>query len=58
MDVGGSNQAYGSVVNSLGPLHGSLSGLQADGMPSLPTSEQGLTSSDLLENGKLGKVRA
>lgn len=57
MDVEGSNQACGTVVNSLGPLNGSYSALGPDGVSvSLASAEQGLGSSDLLENGKESKV--
>lgn len=57
MDVDGTNQAFGAVVSSLAPLNGSFSGLQGEGVSSLQQSEQGLTSSELLENGKQAKVR-
>lgn len=56
MDVGGTNPYSSAVVSSLGPIHGSFSGAQTDGLSSLQQSAEGLVSSDYLDSFKQGKV--
>jgi hypothetical protein len=57
MDVGGTNLYSSAIVSSLGPIHGSFSGAQTDGLSSLQQSAEGLVSSDYLDSFKQGKVR-